>query len=365
MDIERKIDLVCRPPIEEVITREDLKEIFQNYGHPRHYIGFEISGKVHIGSGLMTTLKIRDFMEAGVKPTIWLADYHAWINGKLGGDLPKIQEVAEGYFKHAFVSLGLTEDKVDYKLASKVYDEDFWKTVLDISRNTTIARVLRTVTIMGRKETEATSAASIVYPAMQAADIAKLDIQIAHAGMDQRKVHMLAREVFPKIGKKKFAAVHGHLLPGLQGPGRMDAAVTSSGSPVPDKEDVQIEAKMSKSKPSSAIFIHDTEDEVKSKISKAYCPEKTIDGNPMIEYAEFICMRGKPLKIERPAKFGGDVEFATVGELKTTYSEGKLHPMDLKNAVAKELITLLKPSRDYFAQHKEYLEQINEVTITR
>lgn len=370
MDIEKRIELVCRSPTEEVVTSEDLREIFQNYSQPRHYIGFEISGKVHIGSGLMTALKIRDFMEAGVKPTIFLADYHAWINGKLGGDLQKIQDVALGYFKHAFVSLGLTEDKVDYVLASKIYDDDYWKTVLDIGRNTSINRILRTITIMGRKETEATNASAVFYPAMQAADIIKLDVQIAHAGMDQRKVHMLAREIFPKLGriespagdcssalqKKKFAAVHGHLLPGLQGPEKMNFA---------DKDEAKIDAKMSKSKPSSAIFIHDSEEEVKSKIGKAFCPEKSIAGNPLIEYADYLCMRGKPLEIERPAKFGGDAELADVEELKKTYSEGKLHPMDLKNAVAKELIAVLKPSRDYFAKHPEYIEQINAVSITR
>ncbi len=356
MDLERKIELVCRPPVEEVVTREDLKEIFENYEHPRHYIGFEISGKVHIGSGLMTALKIRDFLEAGVKPTIWLADYHAWINGKLGEDLEKIQSVAEGYFKHAFISLGLTEDKVDYFLASKVYDDEYWKTVLNVARSTTIARVLRTVTIMGRKETEATSAASIFYPAMQVADIRKLDVQIAHAGMDQRKVHMLAREIFPKLGYRKFAAVHAHLLPGSQGPEKMNFA---------DKGEMEIEGKMSKSRSSSAIFIHDPEEEIKSKIGKAFCPEKSVEGNPLIEYAQYLCMREKPLKVERPAKFGGDAEFATIEELKKNYAEGKLHPMDLKNAVADELTKVLKPSRDYFARHPEYIEQINAVSITR
>ncbi|VVC01256.1 Tyrosine--tRNA ligase [uncultured archaeon] len=85
----------------------------------------------------------------------------------------------------------------------------------------------------------------------------------------------------------------------------------------------------------------------------------------MLEYAQYICMRDMPLKIERPAKFGGDAEFATIHELKKAYSEGKLHPMDLKNAVAKELIALLRPSRDYFARHPEYIEQINSVSVTR
>jgi len=351
MDIERKIELVKRKPLEEVVTEEDLRALFENYEHPQHYIGFEISGKVHLGTGLCTTLKIRDFMEAGMKPLIWLADYHSYVNGKLGGDLDKIRKVATGYFKHCFVSLGLDEDKVKYVLASEIYDNDYWKEVLKISRDTTIKRMLRCITIMGRKETEGTSSAAIVYPSMQAADIFLLDVQVAHAGMDQRKVHMLARELSHKY-KKDLVAVHGHLLPGLQGAERMDP-------------EAAIDAKMSKSKPSSAIFIHDSEEEIKSKIKKAYCPEKTIEGNPIVEYAEYLVLRDKGMRIERPEKFGGDLEIADADELKKIYSEGKLHPMDLKNAVTNELCEILKPSREYFEKNKHYLEQLTEKDITR
>jgi tyrosyl-tRNA synthetase len=353
MDIERKIELVKRKPAEEVVTDADLKEIFETYAHPRHYIGFEISGHVHIGTGLCTALKIRDFMEAGMKPTIFLADYHAWINQKLGGDLDKIQKIANGYFKHAFVSLGLPEDKVDYVLASSIYDDEYWRDVLDITRNTTINRMLRCITIMGRKESETTSSSAIIYPAMQAADIFKLDVQVAHAGMDQRKVHMLARELSHKF-KKKLVAVHGHLLPSLQGVQRMN----------PSEEDRE-DAKMSKSKPDSAIFIHDSEEEIKRKLNKAYCLPKVVEGNPVIEYAEYLILRDKGLKVERPAKFGGDAEFADAAELKAAFTEGKLHPMDLKVAVGRELSAMLKPSRDYFEKHKEYLAELKSEDITR
>jgi tyrosyl-tRNA synthetase len=349
MDIEKKIELVKRKPLEEVVTEEDLRTIFENYAHPKHYIGFEISGKMHLGTGLCTSLKIKDFMEAGIKPTILLADYHSYINGKLGGDLEKIREVATGYFKHAFVSLGLED--VEYVLASDLYDNEYWKEVLKISRDTTIKRMLRCITIMGRKETEGTSSAAVLYPAMQAADVFMLDVQIAHAGMDQRKVHMLARELSHSY-KKDFVAVHCHLLPGLQGMQRMS----------PDEV---IEAKMSKSKPMGAIFIHDTPEEIKTKIKKAYCPEKTVEGNPIIEYAEYLVLRGKSMKIERPEKFGGDLEIPNAEELKKIFSEGKLHPMDLKNAVSNELIEILKPCRDYFEKNKHYLEQISEKDITR
>ena len=357
VDIESKIELVRRKPMEEIVTEEDLRAIFQNYSHPKHYIGFEISGMVHLGTGLCTAIKLKDFIEAGIKPTVFLADYHSYINQKLGGDLDKIREVAKGYFKHSFVSLGLDESKVDYVLASDLYDSEYWKTVLKISKDTTINRMLRCITIMGRKETENTSSAAVVYPAMQAADIFMLDVQIAHAGLDQRKVHMLARELSHHY-KRSFAAIHHHLLPGLQ------IAHPAGGHPASKEEEV-IEKKMSKSIPGSAIFIHDTEDEIRGKIKKAHCPEKTIEGNPIIEYAEYLIMRDKPLKVERPAKFGGDIELADAGELKKAFSEGELHPMDLKNAVSRELIELLRPSRDYFAKNSQYLEQIKEKDITR
>ena len=346
MDIERKIELVKKAPTEEVVTEEDLKEIFENYSHPKHYIGFEISGMVHLGSGLVTMLKVKDLLEAGCKCTIWLADYHSWINGKLGGDLEGIRKIAKGYFKHAFLSLGL--EKAEYKLASEHYDNDYWADVLRISKDTTIKRMLRCTTIMGRKQSDVLSCSAIVYPAMQAADIFLLDVQIAHAGMDQRNVHMLAREIANKENKK-FVSLHHYLLPGLKGGERMDP----------------LEMKMSKSKPDSAIFIHDSEDEIKSKIKKAFCPEKIVEGNPIAETAIYMILRDKSLKIERPEKFGGDLEIQNGEELTKIYSEGKLHPMDLKNAVSRELIEMLKPSREYFEKNKHYLEELNELKVTR
>ncbi|MBM3229054.1 tyrosine--tRNA ligase [Candidatus Parvarchaeota archaeon] len=368
MDIERKIELAARKPVSEVITRDELRQVFEAHAHPKHYIGFEISGSVHLGSGLMTALKIRDLLEAGVKPTIFLADYHSWINGKLGGDLEQIRAVAQGYFKSAFVSLGLEEGKVNYVLASQLYDNDYWADVLAISKSTTIARMLRCTTIMGRTAAEATYCSSTLYPAMQAADIFALGVQIAHSGTDQRKVHMLARECADKLGAKsgksgsvqKPVAIHGHLLMGLQGPTKM-------GFEQNEKEDIEISSKMSKSKPETCIYIHDSEDEIKKKISKAYCPEKQVENNPIIELAEYAVMRdGKSaLEISRPAKFGGDIIFATVEELKGAYSQGKLHPMDLKAGVGDALAKLLKPSRDYFAKRPELIEQVQQAKVSR
>ncbi len=360
MDLEKKIELVRRKPAEELLTEEELRQLFQTNEHPTHYIGFEISGKVHLGTGLMTAMKIKDFMEAGMKPTIFLADYHSWINNKLGGDLEAIRKVAAGYFKSAFVSLGLEEPKVRYVLASEIYDKEYWRNVVRISKATTIKRMTRCMTIMGRKEEEAVESASLLYPAMQAADIFQLGVDVAQAGMDQRKVHVLTREVAEKLKLKKPVAVHGHLLMGLQQAQRMGYEENA-------RLDMEISAKMSKSKPETCIYVHDSEEEIKRKIGKAYCPEKVVEENPILELCEYALMRDpkKALRVERPAKFGGNAEFASVEELRKTYSEGKLHPMDLKNAVARELAVLLKPSRDYFAKRPELLKQVESVEITR
>lgn len=128
-----------------------------------------------------------------------------------------------------------------------------------------------------------------------------------------------------------------------------------------DKED----AKMSKSKPDSAIFVHDSEQEIMRKIKKAYCPEKICEGNPIYEMAEHLILRDKAIKIERPEKFGGDLEVVNAEELRKIYSGGKLHPMDLKAAVSRELTAILKPSRNYFEKNKEYLNQVKISDVTR
>lgn len=352
MDIEGKLSLLTSQPISEVVTQGELRQLLETNSRPKHYIGFEISGKVHLGSGLLTALLLKDFIAAGVKPTIFLADYHAWINGKMGGDLEKIQSVAKGYFKSAFVSLGLTEDKVDYVLASELYGKDYWKEVLRISKDTTMQRMLRCTTIMGRTQKEALDCASVLYPAMQSADILALGVDIAHAGIDQRKVHMLAREAFEKHGRKKPVALHHRLLMGLNGPQKM-------GFEENEREDTEISSKMSKSKPDSCIFIHDSEAEIARKLRGAYCPEKATENNPVLEVCEVFIMRnGKPLSISRPEKFGGDVEFATYPELAAAYREGRLHPMDLKNATASALAQMLEPCRKHFEAHPGLLLQL-------
>ena len=91
--------------------------------------------------------------------------------------------------------------------------------LVKFTKHMSIARTMRTLTIMGRSENEEKiDLAKLLYPPMQAVDIHSLDVDIAHAGMDQRKIHMLVREIFPKMKWKVPVAVHHKLLPGLTKP---------------------------------------------------------------------------------------------------------------------------------------------------
>ncbi|MEM4295615.1 MAG: tyrosine--tRNA ligase [Candidatus Anstonellales archaeon] len=350
MDVDEKIELIKKRPTEEIVSEHRLRELIETKSNIKHYIGFEISGFAHIGTGLATAVKIKDLMQAGIKPCIFLADYHSWINKKLGGDLDLIRKIAKGYFKHVFISLGLDEESVSYILASDIYDNDYWKTCLEIANNATLSRVSRATTIMGRKESDVMPSSFVIYPIMQAADIFKLDIDIAHAGMDQRKAHMLALDVASKINKRPFIALHTHLIPSLQGFDRMNPEDT----------------KMSKSKPETALFVHESPEVIRQKISKAYCPEKNTEENPVWQILEWIILRSdeQEFTIKREQKYGGDVT-GNIKELRSLYEKGSIHPNDLKSNVADWLIENLEPVRKYFEKHEHYLKEMEQARITR
>lgn len=352
----------------EVITPEELQQRLASGDQLTHYIGFEISGYVHLGTGLMSSLVMKDLTDLGVKCTIWLADWHSAINQKLDGSKETAAKIGEGYFaealKASFTAVGGNPDDLEIRLASDWYNKDqpaFWDTVVKVGQNTTLSRMLRSIDIMGRKEGAEVDYARTMYPAMQVADIFYQGIDIAHSGMDQRKAHVVMRDVAPKIqpDKPKPIAFHHPLLMGLQKPPTW---------PLPadvNEKDVIIDMKMSKSQGNSAVWVHDPPEDIQDKIKKAFCPEKETHYNPILNWAQNILFynRTKPFIITRMPEHGGTIEFESFDQLEQAYASGDIHPMDLKAAVAEELIDLLQPVRDHFqkpdvAAKKHELDQL-------
>ncbi|WXG44974.1 MAG: tyrosine--tRNA ligase [Promethearchaeati archaeon SRVP18_Atabeyarchaeia-1] len=361
MDPARRLELVTRGT-EEIITRDELKTLLETKSRPRAYWGFELSGFLHLGTGLVCGNKIKDFVEAGFDFTILLADTHSFINKKLGGKWENISVAAE-YFRHCFIALGIDPKRVRYLRASEMMNRfEYWFKALQVARSSTINRMRRALPIMGREMTgDDVEAAFLWYPALQAADIFDLDLHVAASGLDQRKAHMLARDVAGKLGWRPPVCVHTPLLPGL----------TETKQRMEYDEDEKIAAKisgkMSKSLPQSTITVHDSPEVLKEKVKGAFCPPKQVEGNPITEIARLIIFGDEKAKfmINRPTKYGGPLEVQDYPELEKAYLEGKLHPTDLKEAVADTLITMLKPVRDYFAENPEPLEAMKKIAVTR
>jgi len=368
MDTESRFELITRPPTEEVITPEDLRQLLETKSNLMAYDGFEPSGLMHIGTGLTRAIKVQDMLDANVGFTLLVADWFAWLNGKMGGDLTLIKKVGE-YFVEGWKACGVDTKKVKVVWTSDmVKDPEYWKGVLAMAKMTTVQRAIRAGTIMGRKEADMQYTAQLIYPMMQGYDPFYLKADILQLGMDQRKATILSRELAAKVDGSVRVPIHHHLLAGLQGPGRMGPAHEAARSPE-DQREAEAEAKMSKSKPKSAIFIHDSPAEIEEKLKEAFAPPKQVEGNPLLEICKYIVFRKmKELEVERPAKFGGGVSFDNYTELEKAYVEGKLHPSDLKPAVARALADILEPARQHFEKNKkarELYEAVKKAQVTR
>ncbi|GAB2270855.1 hypothetical protein Dimus_005719 [Dionaea muscipula] len=374
MSVEERFAII-RSIGEECIQDDELMNLLAHKSEPICYDGFEPSGRMHIAQGVMKAISVNKLISSGCRVKIWVADWFAQLNNKMGGDLKKI-EVVGRYMIEIWKSVGMDicGGKVEFLWSSKEINgraHEYWPLVMDIARRNKLPRILRCVQIMGRSEQDELTAAQIFYPCMQCADIFSLRVttlllrkdhslfvhsvaahhllaDICQLGMDQRKVNVLAREYCDDIKRKnKPIILSHHMLPGLQ----------------------QGQEKMSKSDPSSSIFMEDEEGDVNVKIKKAYCPPKTVEGNPCLEYLKYLVFPWfDEFKVERNSKNGGDKTYASFEELVADYEGEELHPGDLKPALAKALNKILQPVRDHFNKDenaKKLLRQVKAFRVTR
>ncbi|XP_022724343.1 tyrosine--tRNA ligase 1, cytoplasmic-like [Durio zibethinus] len=350
LSVEERFKII-RSVGEECIQEDELLNLLTHKPEPICYDGFEPSGRMHIAQGVMKTINVNKLTSAGCRVKIWIADWFAQLNNKMGGDLKKIKIVGQ-YLIEIWKAVGMDlNGKVEFLWSSDEINSrssEYWPLVMDIARRNKLPRIMRCCQIMGRSEQDELSAAQILYPCMQCADIFFLKADICQLGMDQRKVNVLAREYCDDIKRKnKPIILSHHMLPGLQ----------------------QGQEKMSKSDPSSSIFMEDEEAEVNVKIKKAYCPPKIVEANPCLEYIKYIIFPWfNEFRVERSAENGGDKIFKNFEELVSDYESGELHPGDLKPALSRALNTILQPVRDHFnkdAKAKDLLKRVKSYRVTK
>ncbi len=311
-----RLELVKRN-VQEIVTEEELEGLLQKKEAPRAYVGYEPSGKIHMGH-VLTVNKLVDLQKAGFKITVLLADVHAYLNRK--GTLEEVRKIAD-YNRRCFIALGLDEEQTDF-----VYGSDFqlgaeyMLNVLKLSRAVTLNRAKRSMDEVGRAMDDPT-VSQMVYPLMQAIDIAMLEVDIAVGGIDQRKIHMLARENLKSLGFDTPICIHTPILLGLDG------------------------TKMASSK-DNFISVDDTEEEIYRKFKKAFCKMGDVEENPILALFRYhIFPRYETVVIERPEKFGGNLTYGSYAEMESDFIEEKVHPMDIKNAASKYINEILDPVR--------------------
>lgn len=315
LSVEERLNLIKRNT-EEIVTDEELKKLLQEKKKPVVYCGYEPNGPMHLGH-FVTITKLMDFEKAGFKVKVLLADVHAFLNRK--GDESSILKEVENW-KKTVKAIGLNAEVV---LGSSFqFEKEYQLDIMRLAQSSTINRGLRSMQEIAR-DIENATISQLWYPLMQVADIKHLGCDVAEGGLEQRKVHMIGKDM-KDILKHNFVAVHTPLITSLKGPGE----------------------KMSKSIPGSGISVLDSYEEISKTIKNAFCPEKVSQDNPILQISKLIIFpRITDFMITRPEKFGGDLKFNNYQELEKTYLEGKLHPLDLKNAVIKYLEEIISPIR--------------------
>jgi tyrosyl-tRNA synthetase len=301
----------------EVITDDELHRLLHKT-HKKVYAGYEPSGEIHLGH-LVTINKLIDLQEAGFFVVVLLADLHAFLNRK--GTMEQVRELAE-YNRRCFEGLGLRD--VTYVLGSDLQlSPDYQLKVLELSQQITLNRARRSMDEVGRNM-ETPTVSQMIYPIMQMVDIALLQVDAAVGGIDQRKIHMLAREHLAAVGYPSPVCIHTPILNGLDG------------------------KKMSSSS-GNYISVADSVEDIEKKCQKAFCPPE-CEENPVLQILQYhIFPRSGTVVVKRPAKFGGNREFGSYPEIEEAYRKGEIHPLDLKRTVGTYLADILSCVRDYIS----------------
>lgn len=326
MDIKQRLELVKRNT-QEIITEDELKQLLEQKKHPKAYIGLATTGKIHIGY-FIPIIKVGDFLKAGFKFTVLLADIHAHLDDQKAPF--ELLDLRIEYYKEiisAMISaLGIDTKNLEFRKGHDFeLDKNYTLDMYRLAASNTFDRCKRAAAGVVRFG-ENPKLSGFIYPILQALDEQYMDMDVQYGGIDQRKILVFAREILPTLGYKARVEVMTPMLPGLQG------------------------AKMSASEEKSKIDLLDSAETVRKKIQKAHCPI-AVEDNGVLAFLKYVIMVNKKdhnqeLIVKREKKFGGDIVYDSYEKLEKDYLDEKVHPMDIKNAVSEEVNKLLEPIRE-------------------
>jgi len=335
MTPEERLQVIKRNT-QEIVTEEELLNLLKTKKQPVVYLGTAITGRPHIAY-YSWVLKLADFLKAGFKVKLLLADIHGALDNCPWDVLEKRYKYYSSIIPLMFKSIGADVKNFEIVKGSDFQlRKEYVMDVLKLSTLTTIHDAKKAGSEVV-KFGDNPKLSGLLYPLMQALDEQYLKADVQYGGVDQRKILMYARENLHKVGYKPRVEVMTPILPGLTG------------------------KKMSASDPKSKIDLLDDEITVQEKFKKAYCEEGKVEDNGVLAFLKNVVMtikeeKGEKFIIERPEKFGENISFNTYREIEDAFVQKRLHPLDLKNGLAKEVNVLLEP----FRKNKIKLNKIAE-----
>jgi tyrosyl-tRNA synthetase len=318
-----KYELVTRN-LQEIIGDDELKKLLKGKKKPVVYWGTAPTGRPHVGY-FLPALKIADLLKAGFHVKILLADMHAVLDNVSWTVVDRRYDYYKAIIPLMIKAMGADIKELEFVKGSEMQlSPEYMYDVLKMSSVVSVRDSRRAAAdVVKNVEGDSAKLAGLLYPLLQAVDEQYLGVDAQLGGVDQRKIFVLARENLQKIGYKPRIELMNPMVPGLIG------------------------KKMSASDEKSKIDLLDDEKTVKQKLNGADCVAGDPD-NGIMAFAKYVLMvvkedRKEKFVIERPDKFGGNLEYKNYEELEKDFKSKKLHPLDLKNAVAKEISELLKP----------------------
>ncbi|MBU2612153.1 MAG: tyrosine--tRNA ligase [Nanoarchaeota archaeon] len=322
MDAKEKFDLIKRNT-QEILGEEELKKLIKSKKQVSFYWGTMPTGSISIAY-FFPMMKVADFLRAGIKVKILIADLHAALDSVPWEELNKRVKYYKNAIELILKTIGVDMKKPEFVKGSELQlDKNYFEDLLKLSTVTSLHDSNKAAS-EGIKSAsgEIIKLSGLIYPLMQALDEEYLKVDAQFAGMDQRKIMVYAREFLPKIGYKRRIELMNPIIRGLMG------------------------EKMSSSLEGTKIDLMDDEETVRRKMNKAEC----ISGNPdngimaLVKYLVFGVK--SEFVIERPEKFGGNKIYKNYFSLEEGFKAKEVHPLDLKNSVAREINLLLKNFRE-------------------
>lgn len=340
--------------LQEVIGGHNLKNLLSDGKTPTIYWGTAPTGRIHVGY-FVPALKLRDFVKAGCKVIILIADLHAFLDN-LKCPFEKIELRSQYYIR--MIKAILKRLDVDLNNVTFIKGSDYQLTkevTLDLYKLSSLTKVSQAKHAGAEvvKKSTDPNLTSLLYPLLQALDEKYLNADAELGGIDQRKIFGYSRDFMPLIGNnRKFTHLMNPIVPGL------------SRKKADEKSGDEIQNKMSSSVASSKIDLLDSPESIQDNVKRTYCLDGNVDDNSALKLiGNLIFPLNGTFTVVNADDKGTNMTFDNYEDLVKMVSKGSLnggiHPINLKNSLSKFLIEFLEPIRNEFnsEENKKLLEE--------